>query len=100
MIIADLPQSQLLAHIVSDDSEGRLCFPQYVEGLRHWARDNGLPADVTPDDIVLAQIEDHGAEVFYSVDANRHSEMFIRRMPGCVRLKVGDVILRIDDMTR
>lgn len=89
VILTDVPKAQLLAICISNNPNGRLCFPQYEQGLRNWASDNGLSYDTTPDDILLAQIEDHRSEVFYSVNSTRHSEAFMRQMPGCVRLKIG-----------
>ncbi|MFG6500823.1 glycosyltransferase [Sulfitobacter sp. 1A15106] len=89
VILSDVPQAQLLAICISKNPDGRLSFPQYEKGLRHWASDNGLSSDTTLDEILLAQIENHRSEVFYSVNSARHSETFMRRMPGCVRLKVG-----------
>lgn len=89
VLLNDVPQAQLLSLCLSNDPNGRLCFPQYEEGLRHWASHKGLPADTMPEDILLAQIEDHRSEVFYSINATHHSERFIRRMPACVRLKIG-----------
>ncbi|RFP88238.1 glycosyltransferase family 1 protein [Rhodobacteraceae bacterium 63075] len=89
VILTDVPQAQLLAICISNNPDGRLCFPQYEKGLRLWAIDNGLSPDTTPEDILLAQIEDHRSEVFYSVNSTRHSEAFMRQLPGCVRLKIG-----------
>ena len=89
MILRDVAQAQLLAICTSDNPNGRLCFPQYEKGLRHWARDNGLSSNTSPDDILLAQIEDHRTEIFYSINSTRHSETFLRRMPGCVRRTIG-----------
>lgn len=89
LILADVPQAQILAPCLGDDRDGRLCFPQYEPALRRWAIAHGLAPNTAADDILLAQIEDHGAEVFYSTNATRHSEGFLRRMPGCVRLTIG-----------
>jgi hypothetical protein len=50
-----------------------------------WARENGLPANATLADILLAQIESHNTEVFYNLDPITFSNSFIRRLPGCVK---------------
>jgi len=52
---------------------------------RLWARENGLPAKATLEDILLAQIEQHRTEVFYNSDPIRYPSSFVRRLPGSVR---------------
>src|SRR5262245_6512919 len=43
---------------------------------RQWARENGLPAKSSLDDILLAQIEHHRAEIFYNLDPVRFASSF------------------------
>jgi len=52
---------------------------------RLWARENGLPAKTTLEDILLAQIEHHRTEVFYNLDPVRYPSSFVGRLPGSVR---------------
>jgi hypothetical protein len=52
---------------------------------RQWAREHGMRSDVARTDILLAQIEDHGTEVFYNLDPMRYSNDFVRKLPGCVK---------------
>lgn len=52
---------------------------------RLWAREHGLKADASLEDILLAQIEEHRTEVFYNMDPMRYASPFVRRLPGCVR---------------
>ncbi|HJP68859.1 MAG TPA: glycosyltransferase [Sphingomicrobium sp.] len=52
---------------------------------RLWAREHGLAAGMSLDDILLAQIEQHRTEVFYNMDPMRYPSSFVRRLPGCVR---------------
>ena len=52
---------------------------------RQWARENGLRAEATLEDILLAQIESHQTEVFYNLDPVRYPSAFVRKLPGCVR---------------
>lgn len=52
---------------------------------RIWAREHGLPAKSSVDDILLAQIEEHRTEVFYNLDPLRFGSAFVRRLPGSVR---------------
>ncbi|MGD9920012.1 MAG: glycosyltransferase [Pseudorhodoplanes sp.] len=55
---------------------------------RAWARENGLKADASLEDILLAQIEAHRTEVFYNHDPVRYPSSFVRRLPGCVKRKI------------
>jgi hypothetical protein len=50
-----------------------------------WAREHGLPAKTSPDNILLAQIEQHRTEVFYNMDPMRYPSSFIKRLPDSVR---------------
>jgi hypothetical protein len=50
-----------------------------------WAAEKGMPASSDPIDILLAQIEHHRAEVFYSMDPVALPNAFLRRLPSCVR---------------
>src|ERR1035441_1961320 len=52
---------------------------------RQWARENGLRAETSLEDILLAQIEHHGTEVFDNLDPLRSPSPFVRRLPGCVK---------------
>ena len=55
---------------------------------RLWARDRGLPADTALEEILLAQMEEHRAEVFYNLDPVRFGSAFVKRLPGSVRRRV------------
>ena len=50
-------------------------------GLERWA----CRRKVSLEDILLAQIESHRAEVFYNLDPVRYDSDFVRKLPGCVR---------------
>jgi hypothetical protein len=52
---------------------------------RLWAREQGLSATVSMENILLAQIEHHRTEVFYNLDPLRFASDFVRKLPGCVR---------------
>jgi hypothetical protein len=52
---------------------------------RQWARENGIRAEASLEDILLAQIEHHQTEVFYNQDPVRYPSAFVRKLPGCVR---------------
>ena len=50
-----------------------------------WATEQGMPPGVGLEDILLAQIEHHGTEVFYNLDPMRYGNGFLPRVRGCVR---------------
>ena len=52
---------------------------------RQWARENGIRAGASLEDILIAQIEHHRTEVFYNLDPVRYPSTFVRKLPGCVR---------------
>lgn len=52
---------------------------------RMWAREQGLSAQKSLEQILLAQIEHHRAEVLYNTDPLRYSGDLVRKLPGCVR---------------
>jgi hypothetical protein len=53
-----------------------------------WAAEAGMPVDSSPQQILLAQIEQHRAEVFYNLDPMRFQSDFVRQLPGCVKRSV------------
>src|SRR5690349_12985653 len=53
-----------------------------------WAREHGLARNVSLEDILLAQIENHRAEVFYNLDPIRYGSDFVRKLPACVRCSI------------
>lgn len=55
---------------------------------QQWAMENGLSGQPSPEDILLAQIEQHRTEVFYNLDPVRFPSSFVSRLPGCVRKSV------------
>jgi Glycosyl transferases group 1 len=52
---------------------------------RHWASENGMHGRPSLEDILLAQIEHHRAEIFYNLDPVRYPSSFVRKLPGCVK---------------
>jgi hypothetical protein len=52
---------------------------------RLWAAENGLSRSASLDEILLAQIEHHRADVFYNLDPMRYGDDFLKRLPSCVR---------------
>ena len=56
-----------------------------VEVQKLWAKEQGLPARTSLEDILKAQIEHHRTEVFYNMDATGWTSEFIRSLPGSVK---------------
>lgn len=52
---------------------------------RQWALENAMPAGVSLEDILLAQIEHHRAEIFYNLDPVRYPSAFVCKLPGCIK---------------
>jgi hypothetical protein len=52
---------------------------------RLWAREHGLSARASRQEILRAQIEEHRADVFYNLDATGWDSDFIGNLPGCVK---------------
>ena len=84
--------------------DDRYCSVHYLEGQdgsdvfllsnedgvaqRAWANENGMKASTSSHDILLAQIEAHRSEVFYTQDPGRYGPDFLSRLPQCVRVRV------------
>jgi hypothetical protein len=56
---------------------------------RAWAKQAGLGDKVSLEHILLAQIEAHRTEVFYTIDPARLDNAFLKRLPGSVRRTIG-----------
>ena len=55
---------------------------------RSWAQEKGMRNGEALDAILMAQIEDSGAEVFYNMDPLRFGSEIISSLPGCVKKAV------------
>lgn len=75
----------ILEPVLKRAPEAFLANGDNVVAQRAWARENGMPANATPSDILLAQIESHRTEVFYNLDPLRFGSTFLKRLPGCVK---------------
>ena len=53
-----------------------------------WARENGMPSGASREDILLAQIEAHRADVFYNTDPMTFPSKFVRRLPATVKHRI------------
>jgi len=55
---------------------------------RFWAQQNGMSSSSSLEDILLAQIEHHRADVLYNIDPISYGNSFVRKLPGCVKKTV------------
>src|SRR5574341_1346544 len=53
-----------------------------------WAATNGLSRGIPLNEIMLAQVEAHRSDVFYTQDPAHYGPRFLKRLPGCVRRRV------------
>ena len=67
------------------DPDFFLALGNHAPAQAAWARENGLPRDAEPTDILLAQLEHHRAEVFYNLDPVRFDDRMLTRLPSCVK---------------
>lgn len=88
-ILADrFGASHFLSPVLSRDPTAFFTCGDLQVLQRLWARFARMPASSRLDDILLAQIEEHRAEVFYNLDPLRYSTDFLRRLPACVKYRV------------
>ena len=78
-----------LAPVLAGEEHAFYTHGDNAEVQRAWARENGLPSRATLEDILLAQIEAHKAEVFYNLNLDDFDDRFARRLPGSVRARIG-----------
>lgn len=85
-------------YLVPNDKSSQVDFAIFdSESLqRKWAIQKHMPTSSSLEEIMLAQIEESGAEVFYNLFPARFSPEFIKKLPGCVKLKLGWHASRID----
>ncbi len=74
-----------LKPILEGDPEAFFTNGDDESAQRLWAKENGMPDGQSLESILLAQIEQHRAEVFYNLDPVRYGSGFIRKLPGCVK---------------
>lgn len=55
---------------------------------RAWAREQGMPADRSLEQILLAQIEHHRTEVFYNCDPVGYDSAFVKKLPASVKVRL------------
>ncbi len=76
----------ILEPMFKRDANAFLAFGDDVSQLL-WAKENNVNSN-KPEDILLAQIESHKSEVFYTNAPVELGKDFLSRLPGCVRLTI------------
>ncbi|MCK9381069.1 MAG: glycosyltransferase [Sulfuritalea sp.] len=61
------------------------CDPQLQ---KIWASEHGMNTACALPDILLAQVEEHRTEVFYTQEPATYGPDFLKRLPGCVKRKI------------
>lgn len=77
--------AHLLQPVLARDPDAFLAIGNDPELQGAWAVENGLKRETATEDVLLAQIEHHRSEVFYTTDPIRFPDAFVRRLPGCVK---------------
>ena len=76
--------TQILKPVLDGDESAFLTVTE-AKTLQAWARRRGMPGKPAALDILLAQIEDHRAEVIYDLQPGHLTGAIGNRLPGCVR---------------
>ncbi|MDT8759724.1 glycosyltransferase [Sphingomonas psychrotolerans] len=80
--------AHFLAPVLEGRSDAFLANGDDAFSQQLWASEQGLPADTSLEDILLAQIEHHKTEVFYNLDPVRYGDAFLKRLPGSVKRSI------------
>jgi hypothetical protein len=80
--------AHLLEPVVSGDPSAFFSVADDEPSQQAWARAHGLPRKTAAEDIVLAQVESHRADVLYNITPLLYDSRFVRRLPGHVKHSV------------
>ena len=80
--------SHILQPVLERAGDARFVVADDEPLQRAWAREHGLPRDATLEAIVLAQIEEHRADVLYNLTPMLYDSRFLEHLPSCVRATV------------
>lgn len=67
---------------------GRFVVGDDVRSQQAWAKEHRMPNDISREAVLLAQIEESRAEVFYNMDPVTFDGNFARKLPGCIKRKI------------
>lgn len=74
-----------MLHPILNSIEGSFAVGRDEPSQRSWARESGLSSTVSLDEILLAQIEESGADVFYNLDPLRFDNKFLNKLPSNIK---------------
>lgn len=80
--------AHFLAPVLEGQSDAFFANGDDEHSQRLWASEQGLGGETALEDILLAQIEHHRAEVFYNLDPMRFGDSFLKRLPGSVKRSI------------
>lgn len=80
--------SHVLKPVLEGDTSSFLSVGNDIPLQLAWAREHGLRESAKPEEILLAQIENHRAEVVYNLDPLRFDSSFVRKLPSGVKHKL------------
>lgn len=80
--------SHILKPVLDGDPDAFFANANDASQQAAWARENGLAATASPEEILSAQIEHHRAEVFYNLDPVGFGSDFVRRLPSSVKAAI------------
>ena len=79
--------AHVLLPVIKKCSDAFFTFGNAENLQRLWAKENGIP-NAPLDEIIRAQIEDHGAEIFYDMAPGLRQKGFARSLPGTVKKRI------------
>jgi len=77
--------AHILQPILADRPEAFLAIGDDSRMQRQWALENGLRRSASLEDIMIAQLESHRAEIFYNMEPVTYGDAFLKRLPSCVK---------------
>ncbi|MDB4916837.1 MAG: glycosyltransferase protein [Gemmatimonadetes bacterium] len=80
--------SHLLKPALDREASAFLTSGNDIPLQRAWAREHGLRASATMEEVLLAQVEAHQPDVFYNLDPLRFDSTFVRKLPSCVKKSI------------
>lgn len=77
--------AHILQPILAGRPEAFLAIGDDPRTQKQWALENGLGKGASLEDILLAQLESHRADIFYNMEPVTFGDAFLKRLPGCVK---------------
>lgn len=73
---------------ILNGTDGGFAIGHDKRSQRSWAKAAGLKLTATSEEILLAQIEESCADVFYNLDPLRFGNDFLKRLPGAIKSSI------------